>query len=485
MVDRNIKQTLVKGTFYTALAKYSGVIVSLLISSILARLLTPKDFASVTIITLIIWFFNIFSEAGFGAAIIHKKELSKNVLINIYSYTIYLGLIFTFFAYYSSTYIGTYYRDESLIKLCKIFSINIFFATANVVPNALIYKNKLFKFIALRTLFFNVLGGILGVTAALYGWGVYSLLVAPMLTSVGVFIVNYMKYPMPFHLFPNLKSLFPIFSFSLYQFIYYIINYFTISMDKFVIGRYVGMKDLGYYDKPYRLMTIPIENITHVITPVLLPVFAEYQNDKPTVLEYYLKILHFLAYIGFYLSVLLFFTAKELIIIVFGNQWYPSIPIFEILAFSISIRMMLSSIVSVYQSMGATKLLLYTGIIAFLVQTTSILIWYIFSKTLIAIAWTMVGIFVINFIQSYMVLFYCVFQEPINKLFRQLYSPFLFAILLFFCLYGINYVIHMELFLSLVIKVLFSGIFFFIYLRLIGEYDIIKKVFLWKRKKCQ
>ena len=52
----NIKSQLFSGVFYTALAKYSGVVISLVVAGILARLLSPDDFGIVAVATVIIAF---------------------------------------------------------------------------------------------------------------------------------------------------------------------------------------------------------------------------------------------------------------------------------------------------------------------------------------------------------------------------------------------------------------------------------------------
>lgn len=41
----------------------------------------------------------------------------------------------------------------------------------------------------------------------------------------------------------------------------------------------MGMNPLGYYEKSYRLMMLPLQNITYVITPVMHPILSDYQND--------------------------------------------------------------------------------------------------------------------------------------------------------------------------------------------------------------
>ena len=63
----NLKSQLFSGVFYTALAKYSGVVISLVVAGVLARLLSPDDFGIVAIATVIIAFFNLFTDMGVSA----------------------------------------------------------------------------------------------------------------------------------------------------------------------------------------------------------------------------------------------------------------------------------------------------------------------------------------------------------------------------------------------------------------------------------
>ena len=80
------------------------------------------------------------------------------------------------------------------------------------------------------------------------------------------------------------------------------------------------MNPLGYYDKSYRLMMLPISSITNVLTPVIHPIFSDIQNDKKRIYRANQKTVKFLAYIGFPFSVLLFFPIQRSD---FGNLWTP------------------------------------------------------------------------------------------------------------------------------------------------------------------
>ena len=58
----SLKKDLFSGVFYTAVARYSGLIVSLVIAGVLARLIPPEDFGVVAVATVIISFFGIFTK---------------------------------------------------------------------------------------------------------------------------------------------------------------------------------------------------------------------------------------------------------------------------------------------------------------------------------------------------------------------------------------------------------------------------------------
>ena len=89
----SIKKELLSGVFYTAIAKYSGILISLIITGVLARLISPDKFGIVAVVTVITFFFSIFSDLGIGAAIIQNKELQQKDLNQLFSFTVWSGCI--------------------------------------------------------------------------------------------------------------------------------------------------------------------------------------------------------------------------------------------------------------------------------------------------------------------------------------------------------------------------------------------------------
>ena len=100
-MTNNIKQQLFSGVFYTAMAKYIGIIISLVVAGILARLLSPNDFGTVAIATVIISFFAIFTDMGISPAVVQDKTLTEDDLANIYSFTFWTGIAIALLFFYS------------------------------------------------------------------------------------------------------------------------------------------------------------------------------------------------------------------------------------------------------------------------------------------------------------------------------------------------------------------------------------------------
>lgn len=471
----SIKKDLLSGVFYTAIAKYSGIFISLVITGILARLISPDEFGIVAIVSVIISFFSIFSDLGIAPAIIQNKELQHKDLSCIFSFTIWSGAILTLLFFLCSWPIAHFYKQPSIIIITQLLSINLFFASANIVPNALLYMSKSFKFIAWRSLAVQVIGGAIAIIAALNGAGLYALIINPIFSSILLFIVSYRKYPQRLKMTWGIMSIKKIFKFSAYQFMFNIINYFSRNLDKLLVGKYMGMTSLGYYEKSYRLMMLPLQNITHVITPVMHPVFSDYQHDLTRLAVSYEKIIRLLAFIGLPLSVFLWFSAREITLIVFGNQWLLSIPVFQILSISVGIQIIMSTSGSIFQASNDTRSLFICGLFSSIINITGICVGLFIFKTLEAVSWCITMTFSISFIQCYYQMYRVTFQRSIIHLGKELISPTILSVIIFIALLLITpFINNTPQLVCLIIKSIIFVVIGMVYIHVTKEYNLIK-----------
>ncbi|WP_288361024.1 lipopolysaccharide biosynthesis protein [uncultured Bacteroides sp.] len=426
----SLKSKLVTGVFWSAVEKYSSTAVALIVSAVLARLVSPEEFGIVSLASVMIAFFSICTSMGIVPAIIQRNDLTSKNLDSIFTYTIILGAIVALLFFSCSWCISSFYNNVQLIYVCQLLSLNLFLSSINLVPNALMLKNQRFKLIAIRTLVIQIVGCSLAIWAAYTGWGVYALLISPLLSLLLMLVFNLYNYPRAIDWTFDKEPLKRIFSYSAYQFLFEMVNYFSRNLDKLIIGRSLNMSALGYYDKSYRLMLMPLQQITSVISPVLQPVLSSLQEQKREMGEKYNKLIAFIGHISFPLAVFLYFSAFELINIVFGNNWNPSVPAFKILALSLPLQMILSTSGSIFQASNTTNLMFFVGIRNTISTVSCLIIAVSFFSSIEAVAWSWVISLTINFIMSYHTMYHKVFESNLKSMVFHLRMPLLSAIIM-------------------------------------------------------
>lgn len=366
----SFKRQFISGVFYTSVSKYVGIFVQIIITMILARLLNPSDFGIIAIASVFISFVNLLTDFGFGPAIIQSDTLEKKDLLSLFSSTLLIGIIAALVLFALATPIGNYYSNDQVRNVVRILSINIVFTAINIVPNALMLKAKRFKFMAIRSLSMQIIGGIVGVGLAFYGLGLYALVFQSIIYALGIFIFNYIQYPLKFFNHIYKASIQKVIGFSVFQFLSSIINYITKSLDKPLIGRYLNLDSLGYYEKSYRLMQMPVDNLSYVFTPVMQPIFRDFKNDLNQMFQKYSKLLTALSLVGFPVSIALYFMGYDLIHIFYGGKWDLAVVPFQYLSLSVGFMVLMSSSGPIYQASNNVRFQLIVNVTELVISLT-------------------------------------------------------------------------------------------------------------------
>ena len=477
------KKELASGVLYTSLAKYSSMAVQLVVTAILARLLTPADYGVIAIATVFIVFFNLLSDIGIGPAIIQFKELDRHDLSHIFSFTAYVGVVMFVAFFCCSWLIADYYNNSTLIPVCQLLSAVIFIHCLNIVPQNLQYKNKRFRYTAAVMLIANVLTGIIAIVLALLGFGVFTLVIQQISSVALIFLFFYSQEKLPLKWKIDSKPLKRIFSFSAYQFLFNVINYFSRNLDKLLIGRYIGVAPLGQYEKSYRLMLLPLQNISFAISPVIQPIFSNFQNNLFELADKYKKLFELLCYVGFPLSILLFYSSKELILLFFGNQWHDAIFPFKIMALTVGLQILNGTTGAIYQSANATKFLFIGGCITAFLMVSAFLIAIFGWHTINAVAVCFSIAQLLNSIIVYIMLFK-ILRYPLTRIIRVMVIPIIITFIIGVALYlVVPFCDNLSLILSLVIKCLISLLIWFLCVNYASPYKGTARMCFQKIKK--
>lgn len=242
-------------------------------------------------------------------------------------------------------------------------------------------------------------------------------------------------------------------------------------MDKILVGKILGLEILGFYEKSYRLMTMPISNLTNVMVPTIQPILSDYQNNKEILYNVYKKISKFLFVIGALLTPYLFFTAKELIFIIFGSQWSNAIPIFQILSISVLFQIIDSLSGSIFQSANAVKYLFWSGGFCAFINMLFLFVGLFLFKNIIATSCLISISFILNFLISSYYINKVVFSNSLRNYLGIMITPLILMFLLSFLLFACSY-INMSFIISAVVKFIVTVLVSYIYLKETGYVDI-------------
>lgn len=469
----NISKEIQSGSFFLFIGRYSNVIVQIIITGVLARLISPEEFGIVAISMVFILFFNSLSDFGFGPAIVQQKNIRKLDLDSFFWLTVMQGVVLMTLFLIVKPFIVEFYNNEKLDDILFYLSFAILFSSINTVPNGVNRRHKKFKYIGWSTVFVNIISGTTAIILAwFYGFGIYALVLKVIFDSIILFLYN-IKVS---NFLPSFRfSLTPIklaFKYSSYQFMYNFFHYFSRNIDNLFVGKYLGVASLGYYDKSYKLMIMPVQNLTNVISPVLHPVLAKYQDNKDIIAKNYLHLVKLLAIIGFPLSVFLFFVAEEIITIIYGANWEASIIPFQFLAISVGFQMVSSSARGVFQALGNTKLLFTSTFLTLILIGMSLYIGISVYSSLNTVSLLIAISYIITFFYVVHVIFINLLEVKYVVLLRTFKSSMIISLVLI-TVFHLNFISINNLLLSFLFKITLFGSVYIITSYVIKESFII------------
>jgi PST family polysaccharide transporter len=232
---------------------------------------------------------------------------------------------------------------------------------STVVQSALLQREMRFREWSLIQIFSNFIAGVSALIAAFAGLGVWSLVIQALIASVTKLSLTSAAARFFPKLALNRTACRELVQLSGYIFGFDVINYWSRSIDRLLIGRIVGATALGLYSRAYSLMLLPLTQVSQVFGRVMLPALSEIQEDKERVKRVYLEAITFIALLTFPMMASGFVLSAHLILGLLGEPWRQSIPLFRIFCAVGMIQSIGTTVGWIYLSQGKTKLYFQVG----------------------------------------------------------------------------------------------------------------------------
>ena len=357
----SLKKKVFSGVKWVALANIFQQLLSLISIVIFAKLLSPDDFGLFSILMIFTGFLAIFSDMGTSAALIHVKNPSKELLSSIFYFNLFVGLTLALGLIIFSLPLANYFSHPELQILLQIVSINFIIISFGIVQRTLLQKNIDFKNLSLINSISVLIGLIVGLIAAYFDLGVYSLVIQLMISSLlSTSLIWYYSswHPLWYFSFSEIKK---IWKYTSHLSIFTIINYFSKNADNFLIGKYLSMSTLGVYSIAYRMMLYPLQNISSILMKVLFPAFSQLQDDNEKFKNAYLHVIFYISLVTFPIMTGLIATASVTVDVLFGDKWEGLALILILLAPSGLMRSVFTTVGTIFMAKGSTDIQLKLG----------------------------------------------------------------------------------------------------------------------------
>lgn len=327
--DGGIKGRAVSGALSTGSAQIVRVVVQFASVVILARLLTPRDFGVFAMITPIVGFSTMFQDFGLSQALVTAPTLSQAEAAGMFRINLLLSTAVALLLVVAAPGIALLYREPIVMWLTMAMAAQIVIAGATVSHTALLSRSMGFGRLAQIDIGKAVSGIVFAIAIALWWPGPWALAAQTIGGAlVGMILAWSFTGWRPVGRV-SLRTLRPMLRFGAGMTTFNLSNYLSRNADNVMIGLAYGAVPLGNYDRAYKLLLYPLQQINQPIASVMIPVLSRLADDADRYRAAYRRTLRQTLLITLPGMAVLICTAPVLVPTLLGERWAPVVVIFQ------------------------------------------------------------------------------------------------------------------------------------------------------------
>lgn len=328
----SLRQKTIRGVIWAYGAFVGGRAVNLLTTAILARLLVPESFGLIGFALIVLNFLEAARGLGLNDALIYNDDRVDAAADTAFWLNVALGIAQFSLALLLAPLAQAAIDDPLIVPMLQIMALSFLFTGLMQTHDVLLQKELAFGRRYLPDLLSTIVKGIVSIGLALNGFGVWSLVIGHVVNSIVWMIILWtLNGWRPRWRFDRSKAG-DLWRYGRHIFALNLLSIVLTQGNGLIIGAGLGAAQLGYYTIALRLPEIVIINISMVLTRVIFPAFVKIKDDRDQLLRGFLKTTQYTAFLtaaaGFGMAA----TAPEIVIVIFGDQWAPAVPIFQVLA---------------------------------------------------------------------------------------------------------------------------------------------------------
>lgn len=327
-----LKQKTVRSVLWSVIKVAWSSLATMLVFVVLTRLLDPHAFGLFALSTLFVDTARVIATAGLADAVAREPNLDEETADTAFWANVVFAITVAIIVSLAAYPYASFMREQTLVALVPALSAIMPITALGSIHTARLARDFGHKAIALRTMLTTLVGGAAGVTCAMSGLGVWSLVIQILLSEVLSLVMSWYFYRWVPSLRFSYLCLRRLLGFSIGMMLTQVFWVLLVRVPELFIGRFLGTEAVGQYRVAWRLIDFVGQAVLAPISSVILITLSHVQGDAERFARIYGRIVATAGLITY--PVLFGFAAigDQLIPLVFGEQWRDSSGLIQIFA---------------------------------------------------------------------------------------------------------------------------------------------------------
>ncbi len=320
MNDNSSVKTGVSGMLWMSMSSVATTVINLILTMVLARLLTAEDYGIYQAIAVLVGFADMLWQLGIGPALVRKKDLQEKDIITGHTINILMGLVIVAVI---NLFVGFWCNAFGIenAAMLRAYSLVFIANTVMAVPKAMLQRKCRFNMLAICNVGGLIVHAGLAIVLALGGMGAWALVLSILAQYAFqmIFVLSVEQTKVKFYIAKDSVKELMVFGggFTLTR----IFNYIALQGDNYIVNKTMGSEQLGYYGKAYNLLNYPANLVGQTIDQVLYPMMSKEQDNYPRMRRVYCAGTGLIGLVVAPIMAVAITCRTELVLFVLGEQW--------------------------------------------------------------------------------------------------------------------------------------------------------------------
>jgi teichuronic acid exporter len=337
-IGLSLRARVARSMFWIAWSRGVVQVLSFATTLLVARILMPGDYGVMALASVWTESVGMVAEMGLGAAIIQFRDLDRREIDTCFWITMTLATAGWAVLFLSAPMIADWFGVQRLAQVLPVLALVLPLTSCRVVSDSLLRKRLALDRVSQA----EVLGGLVAlpvmIGCALAGLGVWTLVVGGLLapTVRSAATVAFAPWCPGFRL--GGKRAREVLNFSLASLGARVLWVLRERADELIVGKLAGQVVLGFYAMAKELACLPGTKISAVVNSLASPIMAELQTNIDAMRTAFYRAVRLTTAITLPTSTGIALVANEMIAVLLGPKWLPSVPLLRLLCLYAAVR---------------------------------------------------------------------------------------------------------------------------------------------------